>query len=83
MEKYGKSGPQGRKIFPFRTKKAPSGFREPFRKAEKRRRMRDGVPSISFQKAAAVGGCPFKTAARTATAYGVFFQNSSITPLTA
>ena len=62
MEKYGKAGPQGRKIFPFRTKKAPNGFREPFRKAEKRRRMRDGVPSISFQKAAAVG---------------VFFQNGS------
>ena len=69
MEEYGKAGPQGRRFFLFQTKKAPV-----------RRELSAGQKNAAAC-ATAYQVFSFKKRLRSAAAY--FFQNSSITPLTA
>lgn len=69
MEKYGKAAPRGRKIFPFRTKKAPI-----------RGELSAGQKNAAACATAYLVFCS-KQRLPPPTAY--FFQNSSITPLTA
>ena len=69
MEKYGKAGPQGRRIFHFRAKNAPIR----------------GELSAKQKNAAACATAyrVFRSKKRLPPPTAYFFQNSSITPLTA